>query len=234
LSQVTSYAYDNLYRRTSITDALSGMTSFAYDAVGNMTSLTDPVGNTTNWTRDALDRVTAETNQFGDSRFFAYDPAGNLTQRTDRNGRVAAHISPTEWDIRTLWAGQETWPTTSSHKRASTFRKPYGNLLRRDPRPSQIVQHAPDPWHCHRLFARFVLFDLTDRRVLLTSCFRAGVAMPLLPVSGEPLAEIIGRSGAPHRGGVCAGHFSIELAQNCPASCLGGGVAFRSPGRGTT
>jgi RHS repeat-associated protein len=88
LNHTTSYSYDDLYRRTAITDPLSGVTSFTFDLAGNLISLTDPVGNTTAWDYDGLNRVVAETNELNDSRTFTYDAANNLLTRTDRNGRV--------------------------------------------------------------------------------------------------------------------------------------------------
>jgi YD repeat-containing protein len=96
LGDVTTYAYDNLYRRVSTTQpdpdaggALSApVTSFSYDAAGNMTSLTDPVGNVTSWVFDAHNRAIEETNELSDTRYFEYDVAGNLIEKTDRNGLV--------------------------------------------------------------------------------------------------------------------------------------------------
>lgn len=92
LSHVTTYAYDNLYRRTSITDALAGVTSFTFDAAGQLKTLTDPVENTTTWFYDDLGRVIEEKNQLDKSRYFQYDGVGNLTQRTDRNERVIQYV----------------------------------------------------------------------------------------------------------------------------------------------
>ncbi|MEQ8786495.1 MAG: Calx-beta domain-containing protein [Pirellulaceae bacterium] len=99
LENVTTYEYDNLYRRTkTIQPDPDGMgsldnpeTAFTYDAVGNMTSLTDPVGNVTSWVYDGLDRVIEETNELTDTRYFEYDSVGNLTEKTDRNGLVTEY-----------------------------------------------------------------------------------------------------------------------------------------------
>jgi RHS repeat-associated protein len=66
-------------------------TSYTYDAVGNRLTLTDPVSNTTTWVYDPLNRVIEETNQLDDSRYFEYDDVGNLRFLTDRIGRVTEY-----------------------------------------------------------------------------------------------------------------------------------------------
>jgi YD repeat-containing protein len=57
-----------MHRPTSVTNANSETTSFTYDAVGNRLTLTDPEANTTEWEYDPLNRVIAETNELSDTR----------------------------------------------------------------------------------------------------------------------------------------------------------------------
>jgi YD repeat-containing protein len=57
-----------MHRPTSVTNANSETTSFTYDAVGNRLTLTDPEANTTEWEYDPLNRMNAETNELSDTR----------------------------------------------------------------------------------------------------------------------------------------------------------------------
>jgi RHS repeat-associated protein len=153
LRQVTQYAYDNLYRRTSTTDALNGVTSFTYDAVGNMLSLTDPVNNTTSWVYDALNRVVAETNQLSFTRYFVYDAVGNLTRRTDRNGRAIEYTydnlyrrTQENWldeygsPVRTIdWAYNAAGQLTAASDLAGSFQYQYDALGRQTQETHEIA-----------------------------------------------------------------------------------------------
>lgn len=55
---MTTYAYDDAGRRTTITDALNHVTTFGYDAAGNQTSVQDANNNTTTYTYDNANRRT--------------------------------------------------------------------------------------------------------------------------------------------------------------------------------
>jgi RHS repeat-associated protein len=92
LSHTTTYAYDNLYRLTGVTNANSEETAYTYDAVGNRLTLTDPEDNSTTWTYDHLNRLLTDTNELSDTRSFAYDAVGNLVKKTDRLGRVTEYV----------------------------------------------------------------------------------------------------------------------------------------------
>jgi YD repeat-containing protein len=46
-SNVTTYAYDDAGRRTTVTDALNHVTTFGYDASGSQTSVKDANQNVT-------------------------------------------------------------------------------------------------------------------------------------------------------------------------------------------
>jgi RHS repeat-associated protein len=119
LGHTTSYGYDALYRKVSLTDAAGQQTRLTYDATGNLTSLTDPSGNATRYSYDALNRETSDTNALGFSRFYRYDAVGNLSSTTDRDGRTR-QFSYDGLNRQT----QETWldaSGTSIHTSTATY-----------------------------------------------------------------------------------------------------------------
>ena len=86
----TTYTYDAINRRTSMTDALGvgHTTHWQYDPVGNLTVLTDADGHATQYFYDAVNRTKQETYPDSLSRSYAYDSVGNLLTRTDQIGQV--------------------------------------------------------------------------------------------------------------------------------------------------
>jgi RHS repeat-associated protein len=93
----TVLGYDTTANLGSSTDADGNKTTYAYDNVGRRTSMVDPDGNAVGgipsehtWTTayDALDRVTTETDPLARSTSYTYDGAGNRTSATDKNGNV--------------------------------------------------------------------------------------------------------------------------------------------------
>ena len=76
-----SYAYDNLYRLTSVTYPGPATTSYAFDAFGNRTSKTD-AGGTTAYAYDDAGRITAVTPPSpAPVVSYTWDNNGNLTNR---------------------------------------------------------------------------------------------------------------------------------------------------------
>ena len=88
----TSYAYDALGRRVSMTRTLAGApggaatTSYAYDVMDNLVSVTDANGNVTRYAHDDFARVISEESPVSGTTTFSYDPAGNLLSRIDGRG----------------------------------------------------------------------------------------------------------------------------------------------------
>lgn len=89
-NHVTSYAYDNLNRRTSRTLPLGQAESFTYDFVGNMAARTDFNGKTTTYAYDSLNRLLSRT---PDASFtgatpesFTYTSTGQRLSMTDASG----------------------------------------------------------------------------------------------------------------------------------------------------
>lgn len=73
VSESAQYAYDALYRKTSITDGNSNQTLCAFDNQGYLSSITHPGGT-------------------GTYQFTSYDSLGNLLQRIDGRGVVTNYL----------------------------------------------------------------------------------------------------------------------------------------------
>jgi RHS repeat-associated protein len=67
-------------------------TSYAYDELGRQTSQTDAQGRTTRYEYDALGRRTARTLPGNTRETYAYDDAGRLESHTDFNGETVEHL----------------------------------------------------------------------------------------------------------------------------------------------
>ncbi len=96
---VTDYTYDDLNRLATIIDT-SGTTSYTYDAVGNRASVTYPNGNATSYTYDGLNRLTRlETLDAADNVLVSYDytlhPTGRRTGIQEASGRNSVY----EYDL---------------------------------------------------------------------------------------------------------------------------------------
>ena len=84
-----TYAYDDLYRLTSVTYPGPSTTSYAFDAFGNRTSMT-VAGNTTTYAYDDNDRITSVTPP---------SPASVINYTWDDNGDLTARGSDSfSWD----------------------------------------------------------------------------------------------------------------------------------------
>ena len=76
-----TYAYDDLYRLTSVTYPGPATTTYAFDAFGNRTSMTVG-GNATTYAYDDDDRITSVTPPSPASVInYTWDDNGNLTAR---------------------------------------------------------------------------------------------------------------------------------------------------------
>jgi RHS repeat-associated protein len=78
----TAFAYDDLNRMTSATDAWGTTTTYAYDVDSNVTSETTPGIGTTSYTYDGLDRLATLTDPQGQATTYAsYDKEGRLLEK---------------------------------------------------------------------------------------------------------------------------------------------------------
>lgn len=75
----TTYGYDGLGRRTTVTDPRTGASETHYDAKGRVDYVQDAAGNKTGFGYDeATGRKIRETNALGKHSYFAYDARGQL------------------------------------------------------------------------------------------------------------------------------------------------------------
>ena len=127
LELITSFAWDDLDRLTTTTEADGSVSSRRYDLHGNVTQQIDPLGRVTSMSYDLMGRLTevsfpdgtvesqsfdaenrtvASTDRGGRTTTFAYDAAGRLLSTTFPDGSVTSSV----YDA----AGQET-ATTDTH-----------------------------------------------------------------------------------------------------------------------
>ena len=81
-SNTTSYGYNAADRLTTVTAPGSAVTTYAYDAVGNATSKTDANTNQTTYAYDAGNRPTSVTSPESRTWEYAYDDGNHLTELT--------------------------------------------------------------------------------------------------------------------------------------------------------
>jgi RHS repeat-associated protein len=89
---MTTYAYDDADRLTSVTDAANHATSYAYDTENNLTSITDANNNQTQFTYDAFGRVTQTNLPSSHVETYGYDANNNLTSKTDRKSQTIQYV----------------------------------------------------------------------------------------------------------------------------------------------
>jgi RHS repeat-associated protein len=82
-SQTTTLSYDVLNRLTSKSGAVT--VSYAYDDVGRRTSMTDSIGTTT-YSYNTVNQLTSTTVPGSKTIAYAYNNVGALTSRTDAGG----------------------------------------------------------------------------------------------------------------------------------------------------
>jgi RHS repeat-associated protein len=89
LGRVTVDYYDTFRRLTKQTDALGNSTLYAYDdATGNRISVTDKNGKTTTYAYDAVGNVISKTDPLGTTTSITYDDKNNPTARLDELGNT--------------------------------------------------------------------------------------------------------------------------------------------------
>jgi RHS repeat-associated protein len=82
-SYTTTYGYDAINERTSVTDANSGLTQYGYDDVGNLHTVTDPDNNVTTYVYNLNHQVKQVTDAAGNCTLTGYDLDGLQVSQSD-------------------------------------------------------------------------------------------------------------------------------------------------------
>lgn len=109
---IMAYGYDangNLANQNG--PAPEGATNYAYDDLGRLISQTDAKLNTTSWTYDAAGNKLTETDPDGQTVYWSYDSAGRLCRRTAFN----AGSGPTWPSNRCADVGLSGTPAVDTH-----------------------------------------------------------------------------------------------------------------------
>ena len=87
------------YNASSLPNAQTNVTtSYVYDAVGNRVSITNPNGATVSFSTDLLGHLVAETDPLSNTTRYRYDALGRQIERHEPNGNVVT----TSYDLRGL------------------------------------------------------------------------------------------------------------------------------------
>ena len=109
--KVTSYAYDDADRLTSVTDAVLNVTHYAYDLENNLLSITDAAQHTTSFVYDAFGRVTQTAFPSSLTENYVYDAVGNPSLFIYRKNKNSL---PKGRSLRARCLGEEWFVTISN------------------------------------------------------------------------------------------------------------------------
>jgi RHS repeat-associated protein len=152
---VTSYAYDQIYQLSAVTDAEGNQAGYQYDNVGNLVEQTDPRGNPTGYAYDRNHRLVTLTDAAGQTTHTEYDLDSLLTATIDQAGVR----TETVYDQRGMVAEMRT-----PHRDGSTRITRYeydqaGNTLKvTSPRGTATAAEPDD-------FAQQTVYDALNRPV---------------------------------------------------------------------
>ncbi|MCC6231852.1 MAG: hypothetical protein IT580_04370, partial [Verrucomicrobiales bacterium] len=131
----TSYAYDALQRRVSMTDGDGKTTRYELDATGNLLRETDPLGNTVSHVYDELGRRITTIDAAGGRSEFRYDAQGNLVSTTDAARTVTTFV----FDAGNRLVSETTRTGTRSYQYDEM-----GNLVRATDRRGLVLTYDYD------------------------------------------------------------------------------------------
>ena len=117
VGSVTTYGYDLVARKTTITAPLSRVTSYLYDTTGRATSITNPKNETTTLTWNADNKVTKVTEPTGAAVSYTYNDNGYVTSTTDQVGNSTQityeNVAVDANDVAGKWETGRTVPHIS-------------------------------------------------------------------------------------------------------------------------
>ncbi|KQQ65350.1 DUF6531 domain-containing protein [Microbacterium sp. Leaf320] len=87
---------------TVYTDNEGTESTFAYDDAFRITGITNAAGDTAEWTFDDVGNITAHTDEAGRTWTYEYDDDGNLLAETDPAGAVTEYTYTADGDVETV------------------------------------------------------------------------------------------------------------------------------------
>jgi RHS repeat-associated protein len=110
----TLYEYDQLYRRSKMTDTLGYVSRYHYDPLGRLTSLVDPLGATLRYEYDAVGNLTAIVDPLGARTSMSYDSNNRISAINDAAGNQIVYCYDAE-DRLVRTSGPRPGEVTSYH-----------------------------------------------------------------------------------------------------------------------
>jgi RHS repeat-associated protein len=131
-----TYQYDADNRLIKMTNAAGDVTITTYDGVGNVITVTAPNLNVTTNIYDALNRLIQVTDSVGPVSAFTYDPEGNRLSQADGNGNTTTY---------TYDALNRLITTTDPLSKSTQYQyDPVGNLLKTIDRNGNATTYVYD------------------------------------------------------------------------------------------
>lgn len=132
--QLFAVDYDRTARPSRVQSlrTASGSTTFDYDVVSRRTTVTDPAGELWLYDYDELGRTVRLTDPAGYAISRVLDPSGNTTAMTDANGGTWRYSYDTQGDLSSIAdpLGHETLFTRNRAGRITAITAPRGNVTR--------------------------------------------------------------------------------------------------------
>ena len=132
----TTYSYDALNRQVKVVNAAGDTTLTAYDPAGNVHNTTTPNSNVTTNTYDALNRRVQQVDSQALVQTTTYDPVGNVLSRLDGNGNGPSYAYDADNRIITM--------TDALGKPTQYTYDPVGNQLSMTDRNSNVTSYTYD------------------------------------------------------------------------------------------
>ncbi len=140
----SQFAYDTDGNMISRTDALGRTTSYTYDSLGHKLSMTEPLPNsstspsaaTTNYTYDPFGNLTQTAAPLGRTTSSTYDGNGNKLTDTDARGKTTAY----QYDSLNRLA-LTIYPDSTTSSKTYDFR---GNVVSETDQAGSVTKHVYD------------------------------------------------------------------------------------------
>jgi len=123
----TTYLSDANNQLVLATDGAGDKTSYGYDDVGNRTSVTDPLGNLTKQDYNLSHWPTVATDAAGDTTSKGYDLDGKVTSATDQNASTTKYTLDPRGDVIQVMVPHDTSGGTTTYNTSQYVYDQAGN-----------------------------------------------------------------------------------------------------------